>query len=79
MDEYKRSRLPTCHSGCGWPAFDKCYKGSVATNVDNSYGECGGVGWKPAYSVGFRRPRHYSQACGASRLCAPSATAIWAM
>jgi peptide-methionine (R)-S-oxide reductase len=25
-------------SGCGWPAFDKCYKGAVATHVDNSYG-----------------------------------------
>jgi peptide-methionine (R)-S-oxide reductase len=25
-------------SGCGWPAFDKCYKGSVATNVDVSFG-----------------------------------------
>ena len=25
-------------SGCGWPAFDKCYKGSVATHVDTSYG-----------------------------------------
>merc|ERR1711991_452207 len=26
------------NSGCGWPAFDKCYKGAVATTVDNSYG-----------------------------------------
>ena len=25
-------------SGCGWPAFDKCFRGSVATHVDNSYG-----------------------------------------
>lgn len=25
-------------SGCGWPAFDKCYKGSVRTVVDNSFG-----------------------------------------
>ncbi|CAM9271937.1 unnamed protein product [Phaeothamnion confervicola] len=25
-------------SGCGWPAFDKCYRGAVVTNVDNSYG-----------------------------------------
>jgi peptide-methionine (R)-S-oxide reductase len=25
-------------SGCGWPAFDRCYKGSVATHVDNSFG-----------------------------------------
>ncbi len=25
-------------SGCGWPAFDKCYKGSVATHVDNAFG-----------------------------------------
>jgi peptide-methionine (R)-S-oxide reductase len=26
------------NSGCGWPAFDKCYEGSVGTNVDNSFG-----------------------------------------
>lgn len=25
-------------SGCGWPAFDKCYKGSVTTIADNSLG-----------------------------------------
>ena len=25
-------------SGCGWPAFDKCYTNSVATNVDRSMG-----------------------------------------
>lgn len=25
-------------SGCGWPAFDMCYKGSIATNVDLSFG-----------------------------------------
>lgn len=25
-------------SGCGWPAFDKCYKGAVNTNVDTSFG-----------------------------------------
>ena len=25
-------------SGCGWPAFDKCYKGSVETTVDGSHG-----------------------------------------
>ena len=25
-------------SGCGWPAFDKCYKDSVKTIEDNSYG-----------------------------------------
>jgi len=24
------------NSGCGWPAFDKCYEGSVATEVDES-------------------------------------------
>jgi peptide-methionine (R)-S-oxide reductase len=24
-------------SGCGWPAFDKCVKGSVKTHVDNSF------------------------------------------
>lgn len=26
------------NSGCGWPAFDKCYKGAVNTVVDNSFG-----------------------------------------
>ncbi|EGD80339.1 SelR domain-containing protein [Salpingoeca rosetta] len=26
------------NSGCGWPAFDKCYKGAVTTHVDNSFG-----------------------------------------
>eukprot|EP01116_Phalansterium_solitarium_P010372 TRINITY_DN2508_c0_g2_i1.p3 TRINITY_DN2508_c0_g2~~TRINITY_DN2508_c0_g2_i1.p3 ORF type:complete len:191 (-),score=64.77 TRINITY_DN2508_c0_g2_i1:106-678(-) len=26
------------HSGCGWPAFDKCYKDSVLTEVDMSFG-----------------------------------------
>jgi peptide-methionine (R)-S-oxide reductase len=25
-------------SGCGWPAFDKCYAGSVATHTDVSWG-----------------------------------------
>eukprot|EP00056_Hartaetosiga_gracilis_P014205 m.239957 g.239957 ORF g.239957 m.239957 type:complete len:202 (+) comp14334_c0_seq1:114-719(+) len=25
-------------SGCGWPAFDKCYKGSISTNVDSTFG-----------------------------------------
>ncbi len=25
-------------SGCGWPAFDKCYEGAVQTHVDESYG-----------------------------------------
>ncbi|KAG5181627.1 Mss4-like protein [Tribonema minus] len=38
------------NSGCGWPAFDKCYHGSVVTEVDNSWGrrveilcaKCGG-------------------------------------
>jgi peptide-methionine (R)-S-oxide reductase len=25
-------------SGCGWPAFDKCYKGSVTTTVDSTHG-----------------------------------------
>lgn len=25
-------------SGCGWPAFDKCYKGAVGTNVDSTFG-----------------------------------------
>jgi len=26
------------HSGCGWPAFDKCYTGAVRTKVDTSHG-----------------------------------------
>lgn len=26
------------NSGCGWPAFDKCFKGSVVTETDNAYG-----------------------------------------
>mmetsp|Transcript_4906 Transcript_4906/g.10662 ORF Transcript_4906/g.10662 Transcript_4906/m.10662 type:complete len:151 (-) Transcript_4906:371-823(-) len=26
------------NSGCGWPAFDKCYANSVSTEVDNSFG-----------------------------------------
>ena len=25
-------------SGCGWPAFDKCYKGSVDIKTDVSFG-----------------------------------------
>merc|ERR1711998_415044 len=25
-------------SGCGWPAFDKCYKGAVETTIDSSHG-----------------------------------------
>lgn len=25
-------------SGCGWPAFDKCYKGSIKTHTDTSLG-----------------------------------------
>lgn len=25
-------------SGCGWPAFDKCYKDAVRTKVDNAFG-----------------------------------------
>eukprot|EP01134_Creolimax_fragrantissima_P006287 CFRG6287T1 len=38
-------------SGCGWPAFDKCYEGSIATETDVSFGmkrveimcsQCGG-------------------------------------
>lgn len=26
------------NSGCGWPAFDKCFKGSVVVEVDNTLG-----------------------------------------
>ena len=26
------------NSGCGWPAFDKCYKGSIKTEIDTSFG-----------------------------------------
>mmetsp|Transcript_40267 Transcript_40267/g.65266 ORF Transcript_40267/g.65266 Transcript_40267/m.65266 type:complete len:146 (-) Transcript_40267:624-1061(-) len=26
------------NSGCGWPAFDKCYKGAVKTHTDSSLG-----------------------------------------
>lgn len=26
------------HSGCGWPAFDRCYTGSVITQADPSLG-----------------------------------------
>lgn len=42
---------PRLCSGCGWPAFDKCFKGSVVTETDNAYGmrrveimcsQCGG-------------------------------------
>lgn len=25
-------------SGCGWPAFDKCYKGAIDTITDSSFG-----------------------------------------
>jgi len=25
-------------SGCGWPAFDKCYENSVAIEIDESHG-----------------------------------------
>lgn len=25
-------------SGCGWPAFDKCYKGAIDTKTDSSFG-----------------------------------------
>ena len=25
-------------SGCGWPAFDKCYKGAIATHTDVTHG-----------------------------------------
>ena len=25
-------------SGCGWPAFDKCFKNSIVTKTDRSYG-----------------------------------------
>ena len=26
------------NSGCGWPAFDKCYEGAVDTNIHNTFG-----------------------------------------
>mmetsp|Transcript_15000 Transcript_15000/g.25657 ORF Transcript_15000/g.25657 Transcript_15000/m.25657 type:complete len:148 (+) Transcript_15000:64-507(+) len=26
------------NSGCGWPAFDKCFQGSIKTLTDMSYG-----------------------------------------
>ena len=26
------------NSGCGWPAFDKCYQGAVSTNIDDAFG-----------------------------------------
>ncbi|CAM9750887.1 unnamed protein product [Choristocarpus tenellus] len=26
------------NSGCGWPAFDKCFRGAVVTETDNAYG-----------------------------------------
>ena len=26
------------NSGCGWPAFDKCYKGGVKTETDTTFG-----------------------------------------
>ncbi|KNC76531.1 methionine-R-sulfoxide reductase [Sphaeroforma arctica JP610] len=38
-------------SGCGWPAFDKCYEGSITTEIDQTMGlkrieimcsQCGG-------------------------------------
>lgn len=25
-------------SGCGWPAFDKCYAGALKTEIDNAFG-----------------------------------------
>ncbi len=25
-------------SGCGWPAFDKCYENAIKVEVDNSFG-----------------------------------------
>ena len=25
-------------SGCGWPAFDKCYVGALKTEIDNAFG-----------------------------------------
>eukprot|EP00951_Prasinocladus_malaysianus_P009263 scaffold67562_cov47-Prasinocladus_malaysianus.AAC.1 len=34
----RRAAEAKFNSGCGWPAFDKCYKDSVAIEVDNSYG-----------------------------------------
>jgi len=28
------------NSGCGWPAFDKCFVGGVETHEDNEFGMC---------------------------------------
>ena len=25
-------------TNCGWPSFDKCYKNSIITQIDNSFG-----------------------------------------
>jgi len=32
------SAISKFNSGCGWPAFDKCYKGSVHTERDTTFG-----------------------------------------
>eukprot|EP01115_Flamella_aegyptia_P004402 TRINITY_DN1902_c0_g3_i1.p1 TRINITY_DN1902_c0_g3~~TRINITY_DN1902_c0_g3_i1.p1 ORF type:complete len:125 (-),score=12.10 TRINITY_DN1902_c0_g3_i1:84-434(-) len=26
------------NSGCGWPAFDRCYDNSIVTSIDTSFG-----------------------------------------
>jgi len=46
-------------SGCGWPAFDKCFKGAVVTEEDNAYGMrrveimCGACGGHLGHVVSF--------------------------
>lgn len=32
------SAVSKFHSGCGWPAFDKCYKDAIHTETDKTFG-----------------------------------------